>query len=141
MRNRDLVGISQREVTTFYPALVEKKERLQEVIREFFIEHVKSSFESENYTFDVYVTKNEAVKIVDFNPWGAFTLPLLFDWEELEELNEEIDFRIVESRRAVRPGLKTAVPFDYLDTSAGSGWDQFLKNADQELKQQTRDDD
>ncbi|XP_023001444.1 cell division cycle protein 123 homolog [Cucurbita maxima] len=141
VRNRDLVGISQREVTTFYPALVEKTESLLEVIREFFIDHLKSSFESENYTFDVYVTKNEAVKIVDFNPWGAFTLPLLFTWEELEEQNEEVDFRIVESRRAVRPGLKTAVPFDYLDTSPGSGWDQFLKNADQELQQQTRDDD
>ncbi|TYK10216.1 cell division cycle protein 123-like protein [Cucumis melo var. makuwa] len=141
VKNRNLIGISQREVTTFYPALVEKKERLREVIREFFIDHVKANFELENYTFDVYVTRNESVKIVDFNPWGAFTLPLLFDWEELEEEEkEEIDLRIVESRRAVRPGLKTAVPFDYLDMSSGSGWDQFLKNADQEFQHQMRDD-
>ncbi|KGN66107.1 cell division cycle protein 123 homolog [Cucumis sativus] len=141
VKNRNLIGISQREVTTFYPALVEKKERLREVILEFFIDHVKANFELENYTLDVYVTRNESVKIVDFNPWGAFTLPLLFDWEELEEAQkEEIDLRIVECRRAVRPGLKTAVPFDYLDMSSGSGWDQFLKNADQEFQQQTRDD-
>ncbi|KAL0558375.1 hypothetical protein IC582_002937 [Cucumis melo] len=141
VKNRNLIGISQREVTTFYPAVVEKKERLREVIREFFIDHVKANFELENYTFDVYVTRNESVKIVDFNPWGAFTLPLLFDWEELEEEEkEEIDLRIVESRRAVRPGLKTAVPFDYLDMSSGSGWDQFLKNADQEFQHQMRDD-
>lgn len=146
VKNRNLIGISQREVTTFYPAVVEKKERLREVIREFFIDHVKANFELENYTFDVYVTRNESVKILDFNPWGAFTLPLLFDWEELEEEEkeeeekEEIDLRIVESRRAVRPGLKTAVPFDYLDMSSGSGWDQFLKNADQEFQHQMRDD-
>ncbi|MCI07758.1 cell division cycle protein 123, partial [Trifolium medium] len=38
----------------------------------------------------------------------------------------------------VRPGLKTAVPYDYLDTSSGSGWDQFLRNADEELRQQSR---
>lgn len=114
---------------------------MREVIQEFFIDHVKANFELENYTLDVYVTRNESVKIVDFNPWGAFTLPLLFDWEELEEAQkEEIDLRIVECRRAVRPGLKTAVPFDYLDMSSGSGWDQFLKNADQEFQQQTRDD-
>lgn len=140
VRNQEVVGISQREVTTFYPALLEKKESIQEIIREFFIDQVKSRFESGNYTFDVYVTRNEAVKIVDFNPWGAFTLPLLFDWEELEEESERMELRIVESRRAVRPGLKTAVPFDYLDTSAGSGWDQFLRNADQELQNQTRGD-
>ncbi|KAK2661227.1 hypothetical protein Ddye_007760 [Dipteronia dyeriana] len=82
----------------------------------------------------------ERVKILDFNPWGAFTLPLLLNWEELEQ-NEEangMEFRIVESQCAVRLGLKTAVPYDYLDTSPGSGWDQFLRNADEELQQQIR---
>ncbi|WVZ18386.1 hypothetical protein V8G54_005708 [Vigna mungo] len=44
--------------------------------------------------------------------------------------------RIVEYRCAVRPGLKAAVPFDYLDTIAGSGWEEFLRNADEELRQQ-----
>ena len=95
---------------------------------------------SENYTFDVYVTKDKRVKILDFNPWGAFTLPQLFTWEELEQIarNEGniAEFRIVESQCGIRPGLKTAVPQDYLDTGPGSGWDQFLRKADQELKQQ-----
>jgi hypothetical protein len=36
------------------------------------------------------------------------------------------------------PGLKTAVPRDYLDTSPGSGWDQFLRKADKELREQKR---
>ncbi|KAJ6366357.1 hypothetical protein OIU77_002858 [Salix suchowensis] len=82
-------------------------------------------------------------KILDFNPWGAFTLPLLFTWEELEQnLKEEenvVDFRIVESQCGIRPGLKTAVPQDYLDTGPGSGWDQFLRKADEELQQQKMD--
>ncbi|KAH1209865.1 Cell division cycle protein 123 [Glycine max] len=42
----------------------------------------------------------------------------------------DMEFRIVEDRCAVRPGLKTAVPFDYLDTSPGCVWDQFLRKAD-----------
>ncbi|KAJ6733745.1 D123 PROTEIN [Salix koriyanagi] len=143
VRGQQLIGISQREVTTYYPTLLEKRNYLQLLIKEFFTEKVRLKFESENYTFDVYVTKDGRAKILDFNPWGAFTLPLLFTWEELEQnLKEEenvVDFRIVESQCGIRPGLKTAVPQDYLDTGPGSGWDQFLRKADEELQQQKMD--
>ncbi|XWS51904.1 hypothetical protein CRYUN_Cryun11dG0021800 [Craigia yunnanensis] len=141
VRDQLLVGISQREVTTFYPVLCEKKNDLKVLIEEFFNDNVRLKFESEDYTYDVYVTKDERVKVLDFNPWGAFTLLLLFTWEELEQKpmeGDDLDFRIVESQCAVRPGLKTAVPYDYLDTSPGSGWNQFLRNADEELQQQTK---
>ena len=125
-----------------YPALSEKKNDIKVLIQELFDSNVRQEFESENYTFDVYVTKDERVKILDFNPWGAFTLPLLFAWEELQqnvgEEGDDVEFRIVESQCAVRPGLKTAVPYDYLDTKPGSGWDQFFRNADDELQRQTR---
>ncbi|PSS09489.1 Cell division cycle protein like [Actinidia chinensis var. chinensis] len=137
-----LVGISQREVTGYYPALLERKNELQMVIQEFFMDEVRLKFDSENYTFDVYVRKDGQVKLLDFNPWGAFTLPLLFSWEELEENiikdGNTLEFKIVDSQCGVRPGLKTAVPYDYLDTSPGSGWDQFLRNADEELRRQTQ---
>ncbi|XP_065879711.1 uncharacterized protein [Euphorbia lathyris] len=135
-----LVGISQREVTTFYPVLVDKKNRLQALIEKFFLDKVRMRFESENYTFDVYVTKEERVKIVDFNPWGGFTLALLYSWEELEEKGREegnsVNLRIVESQCGIRPGLKSAVPQDYLDTGPGSGWDQFFRKVDAEFQQQ-----
>nr|AFK43861.1 unknown [Lotus japonicus] len=141
VREQKLVGISQREVTTFYPILLEKKNDLLLLMQGFFNNYVRTRFESENYTFDVYITKDERVKVVDFNPWASFTLSLLFTWDELEVINgegDDVEFRIVEDRCGVRPGLKTAVPYDYLDTSAGSGWDQFLRNADEELRRQTR---
>ncbi|KAL0382055.1 UNVERIFIED_CONTAM: Cell division cycle protein [Sesamum calycinum] len=141
VRHKLLLGICQREVTNFYPALLEKKDDLKIMIEEFFMEKVKGNFESESYTFDVYVTKDGRVKLLDFNPWGASTLPLMFTWDEFEEKlreeSNELEFRIVESRCGIRPGLKTAVPYDYLDTSQGSGWDQFLRNADEELRRQT----
>nr|ABN06152.1 D123 [Medicago truncatula] len=108
VQNQKLVGISQREVTTFYLVLIEKKNDILLLTQTFFNNYVRDKFESENYTFDVYVT------------------------------NIIIDFRIVEDRCGVRPGLKTAVPYDYLDTSSGSGWDQFLRNADEELRRQHR---
>lgn len=139
VRNHNLVGISQREVTGFYPILTEKKRDLKTVIEDFYINKVSTRFESECYTFDVYIRKDLEVKLLDFNPWCAVTLPLLFTWEELEsDLESELELRIVESQCGVRPGLKSAVPYDYLDTSEGSGWDQFLRNADDELRKQTR---
>ncbi|KAL6962401.1 hypothetical protein U1Q18_037359 [Sarracenia purpurea var. burkii] len=101
VRGQLLVGISQREVTAFYPTLLERKNELKMVIRAFFIDEVRLKFDLENYTFDVYVTKDSWVKLLDFNPWGAFTLPLLFTWEELQQnFNEDgktVEFRIVES--------------------------------------------
>ncbi|KAL2248843.1 cell division cycle protein 123 homolog [Sesamum indicum] len=141
VRHKLLVGICQRELTNFYPALLEKKYDLKIMIGEFFMEKVKGNFGSESYTFDVYVRKDGRVKLLDFNPWGASTLPLMFTWDELEEKlregGKELEFRIVESRCGIRPGLKTAVPYDYLDTSQGSGWDQFIRNVDEELRRQT----
>ncbi|KAL7119034.1 hypothetical protein ACP275_02G038000 [Erythranthe tilingii] len=140
--NKLLVGICQREVTNFYPTLLERKSDLKAMIVDFFVEEVKGKFRSESFTFDVYVTKDGRVKVLDFNPWGASTLPLMFSWDELEDESREegdeleLEFRIVESRCGIRPGLKTAVPYDYLDTSPGSGWDEFFKNADVELKRQ-----
>ncbi|KAL8541481.1 hypothetical protein ACS0TY_002667 [Phlomoides rotata] len=141
VHHKVLVGISQREVTNFYPALLDGKDELETMIRKLFLENVKENFGSECYVFDVYVTRDGRVKVLDFNPWGAPTLPLLFTWVELEEkVTEEegdLEFRIVESQCGIRPGLKTAVPYDFLDTSPGSGWDQFLRNADEELRRQT----
>lgn len=145
VKRRQLIGITQREVTTFYPVLLEEKERLQALIESFFEEKVRSSFELEDYVLDVYITREGRVKVVDFNTWGGFTLALLFSWEELEgrSLNGEetdgqgeVEMRVVENRCGVRPGLKTAVPYDYVDTGPGSGWDQFLRNADEDLKRQ-----
>ncbi|XP_074277706.1 uncharacterized protein LOC141601330 [Silene latifolia] len=138
VRDQQLLGISQREVTGFYPTLLDKKNELKELIEDFFFDNIQERFKSNNYTLDVYVTNEKTVKLIDFNPWAAFTLPLLFSWEELEQsqVAEDVEFRIVDSQCSVLPGLKTAVPYDYIDMSSGSGWDQFLRNADQELQQQ-----
>ncbi|KAL0925050.1 hypothetical protein M5K25_003357 [Dendrobium thyrsiflorum] len=144
VRRRHLLGISQREVTAFYPSLVDRQQELRRTVEDFFDEVVAPRFGLEDYTFDVYVTGTGKIKILDFNPWGAFTLPLLFTWEELEtegfaEEEEEVVFRLVDSQCGVRPGLKTAVPYDYLDTGEGSGWDEFLRKASDELRMQMKD--
>ncbi|MED6196309.1 hypothetical protein PIB30_046263 [Stylosanthes scabra] len=53
---------------------------------------------------------------MDFNPWGAFTLPLLFTWDELCIHGEggDAEFRIIEEHCGVRPSLKTAFPYTWI---------------------------
>ncbi|CAN0884611.1 Cell division cycle protein 123 homolog [Linum grandiflorum] len=146
VRDQHLVGISQREVTTCYPLILAERRSIRNLIREFFEKQVRLQFESDDYTFDVYVTSDARVKILDFNPWGAFTLPLLFTWEELEQVTEEelddddgVELRVVETRCGIRPGLKTAVPQEFLDAGPGSGWEQVLKKAFEESAQVSDD--
>ncbi|VVB07864.1 unnamed protein product [Arabis nemorensis] len=144
VKSKELVGICQREVTTFYPVLVNEKDLLKGLIEEFFDENIRMEFESDSYTFDVYVTKERRVKLIDFNTWCGSTLPLMYTWEELEGIRgecNELELRIVESRRSVLPGLKTAVPYDYLDVSSGSGWDQVIKKAEEQFQRENQSSD
>ncbi|KAI4974560.1 hypothetical protein ZWY2020_047840 [Hordeum vulgare] len=140
IRGRKLVGVSQRDPSAYYPSLTGWSAEVQPKIEDFFKQVVAPQFASENYTFDVYVRADGRVKLIDFNPWGGYTLPLMFTWEELEDEQrgeDELEFRVVMEQGAVRPGLMTAVPYDMLDWGEGSGWDVFLKKADDELNRQT----
>ena len=138
VRQRKLVAVSQRDPSAYYPSLTGWSSEVQPKIEAFFDEVIEPQFASINYTFDVYVRTDGRVKLIDFNPWGGYTLPLLFAWEELEEEGRgpELEFRVVMQQGAVRPGLMTAVPYDMLDWGEGSGWDVFLKKADEELDRQ-----
>lgn len=93
-----LVGVSQREVTGFYPGLLDEREELESSLFGFFKEHISEEFELNDYTFDCYVTRDGRVKLIDFSPWRAFTLPLLFSWEELEKNYDEALEKIKEMK-------------------------------------------
>ena len=108
-------------------------------------------------TYDVYVMSSGRVRVIDFNPWGGATLPLLFTWRELARLDgartgprachfpfscrvrrrcaeaegegdaEELPaVRVVDSPLGIRPGLRTGVPLELYDTSAGSALQDFI---------------
>lgn len=51
---------------------------------------------------DVYIDQKKRVWLIDFNPFGAPTCPLLFDWEDFVGL-DKLEARIVESRDEVLP--------------------------------------
>jgi hypothetical protein len=86
VQGRKLVGASQRDRSASYPSLLGWRGEVQLKIEEFFEDVTEPQFASENYyTFDVFVRADGRVKLIGFNPWGGYTLPLLFAWDELEE--------------------------------------------------------
>ncbi|GAQ83739.1 hypothetical protein KFL_001600080 [Klebsormidium nitens] len=85
VKGNQLRGICQREVTSFYPSILESRKELGPVIETFIQDHVLGHFPDPDFVCDVYVTSDRRVKIMDFNPYGGGTLPLLFSWSDFEE--------------------------------------------------------
>ena len=155
VKNRNLVAASQRHVNDFYEFLVRDKDAIEDAIALFWESNVSCTSwhdDQVDYVFDVYVTpKTKKVKIIDFNVWGGTTLPLLFEWHELEAMNrdraegddargyaDEIEFRIIESQGHIRPGLQLGVPFDLYDTSEGGAISEFLEEQRRRQEQESR---
>lgn len=83
VRDNKLVGISQRDVSQHFPQLVGCEGDIKHLLETFFEEHIQGVFPLSNYSMDTYITAKGKVRLLDFNPIGGTTSPLLFDWEEL----------------------------------------------------------
>lgn len=46
---------------------------------------------------DVYIDRKSRIWVIDVNPFGAPTSPLMFEWEDFEETPDFYDFRIVQN--------------------------------------------
>ena len=54
---------------------------------------------------DVYIEKSQArVWVMDFNPWGSKTDSLLFEWDELKNMNTnaEIVYKVIEKAQEIQ---------------------------------------
>jgi hypothetical protein len=69
-------------VTSFYPSILESSDELRLVIEAFVQDQIVGRFPDPDFVCDVYVTSDRRVKIMDFNPYGGNTLPLLFSWSD-----------------------------------------------------------
>jgi len=87
--NRDeLVAVSQRDYTTFYPSMAAIKSEVEGDILSFFQSKIKGNFAGgPDYTFDVYRKSKGNVLLIDFNPFSPVTDALLFTWAELAEMS------------------------------------------------------
>jgi len=163
VRGGNFCAVSQRHVNDYFEFLCDDlvARSIEFAIDEFWhenIAHTDWHAEMQDYVFDVYVTpKNKRVKLIDFNVWGGTTLPLLFDWIELEELgarmsgdacaghgdgdacsaHDGVEFRIVTGQEHIRPGLQLGVPYDLYDTSSGGAIAEFLKEQRRQQAQES----
>jgi hypothetical protein len=95
--DHELVGISQRHPSKFYPHLQPPTDGTihpsADLIQSFFETYIQNKFSNgriHRYVVDLYIDSQERVWIVDFNVWATRTDGLLFDWEELALLGKEI---------------------------------------------------
>ena len=159
--NGTITGVSQRDVTSFYPFLVNEKSKIGWTIERFWKDEIRPSawhrkicgdgsvastekrnaFSNKNgYCMDVVLSNdNEKVRfIIDFNPFGGATLPLLFSYDELSnDDGNEIAFevRVVETQGKVLPSKGFGVPFDLVDTSEHSAIAEFIKKQQEKQHQ------
>ncbi|KAI4126626.1 MAG: hypothetical protein LQ338_003648 [Usnochroma carphineum] len=83
VRSRSLLCLCQRDLNhyDFLPSLTPT---LNPLIQTFFNDHLRDTFEGENFVFDVYIPPpHRRVWLIDINPWAPRTDPLLFSWMEV----------------------------------------------------------
>jgi len=150
-----LVGISQRQTLGLYEHLGQQGEVdiLQREIRGFFDQHIRGSFPLQRYAFDVHVgaAPQRRMRLVDFSPWSQSTDACLFDWPDLADLADAAavaagsleptvlspEFRVVreEADKRAKADRYSQIPLELARLGAGEGVDDFLKKADDFLKQ------
>lgn len=88
--NNQILGISQRDCSTYYDHLSNDKDELEDKIVEFFENKIKGKFDLEKYSTDIFIDRKKRIWIIDFNPFGDPSSGLLFEWHELKTSYESI---------------------------------------------------
>ncbi|KAL7641560.1 UNVERIFIED_CONTAM: hypothetical protein RMT77_007433 [Armadillidium vulgare] len=142
VKDKELVGISQRDTSQFYSSVHKEKDLIVEDIALFWEEHIRNYFHLFSYVFDVHRPKNGSVTLIDFGPFGNTTDSLMFSWEELKNMNSsnipegvdsnliedelwgyavEPEFRYITNGTGVQPSPYShyGLPVDIVDLSTG----------------------
>uniref|UniRef100_A0A6B2LAG5 Cell division cycle protein 123 homolog n=1 Tax=Arcella intermedia TaxID=1963864 RepID=A0A6B2LAG5_9EUKA len=137
---KELIAISQRYPTKFYPFLVKEKENLLQTLKSFFLENIRHGMNETEYVVDVYVVpKEKRVYIIDFGIFGPMSDPALFSWEELlpsskDRSTQNCIMRVVENEMGIQPNeaLVSRVPYDLKDFSDDGALKEYFNNLNYE---------
>lgn len=138
VRNHKLIAVCQRHHRQYYEYVENQLHTLPVEICRFFRERIRNAFPNANYVVDIYKKRDGNFWVIDFNPWGSMTDPLLFTWEELNafeqsQLTDEDSvivspdgepigmFRYPKKDSTMQPSetLSYRMPQDFLDLSRG----------------------
>eukprot|EP00038_Savillea_parva_P009025 m.180735 g.180735 ORF g.180735 m.180735 type:complete len:532 (-) comp15086_c0_seq1:102-1697(-) len=101
VRQNELVGISQRDHTNFYPAVANAADDIKADLVSFFNTRIRTRFPRDNYVFDIYRKGQGSMLLLDFNPLSPVTDALLFEWPELlPHVPEDVEMVTDESKSA-----------------------------------------
>lgn len=89
VKNKELVGICQRDVSQSYSCIGGDRLNIRSDIISFWRENIENRFPLQDYVFDVYRPAKDHVVLLDFNPFGETTDGLLFTWSELQQQSED----------------------------------------------------
>lgn len=130
IKDKHLIGVSQRYCSTFYSFLNTDKELYINLITSFFNKVIMPNYdEDDNYTVDIYVENNKKVWIIDFGVFGENIVDLcLFEWEELNNNNDyKLIYKVVEVESGIIPSDKMfyQLPLE-LQNIGDNGLDDYL---------------
>ncbi|KAL0580118.1 hypothetical protein V5O48_001894 [Marasmius crinis-equi] len=148
VRENKLIGICQRD-SNYYDFLneAETKTQISNAIETFWKSKIKPRWvSSSDYVFDVLLTRDlNRAHVLDFNPFATRTDPLLFTYEELEDLRtrsqERPLLRVIDSRshpaaNANSPANQhNMVPFEALSMSSGRNIHEFADLWEESIKE------
>ncbi|AMD20497.1 HDL247Cp [Eremothecium sinecaudum] len=124
VRDGNIIGISQRDLN-YYDFLAPLKKTLKAKIEEFLYHEVLEKFPDDCFVADIYIPRPfTKVWLIDINPFGRKTDPLMFSWTELVTSYEEddsYDFRLITEhnigRFASKEHSENQVPTDIVEAS------------------------
>ncbi|XP_033647869.1 cell division cycle protein 123 homolog [Asterias rubens] len=128
VKNDNIIGISQRDHTNFFPDLIPLADDINLEIEDFHDRHIAGNFPDHDYVYDIYRQDKRKFLLIDFNPFGEVTDPLLFNWTDLNQLDVTSPesqswetFRIVRSFEGIQPSqyLSYRIPMDILHLTTG----------------------
>ena len=93
MKNRKLIGVSQYQYHDTFAGLPKLIDSIRWAI-EIFFEQFRIASHLDDVIFDVFVRRHGPmhettweVKLLEINPFGAFTDPCLFDWRDMNSFD------------------------------------------------------
>jgi len=155
VRDNNIVGISQRHGTSFFSFLPQMREELRPKIVDFFNDDIKGQVPVSSYIFDVYISRNRRVWLVDFGLFDSeVSDSILFDWSELVEqdkttntnttnTNEDFPFKVVESAIGVlvpSSRMRHGLPQDMLLDNTGTPMDNLMKQIREQASEELQED-
>lgn len=141
-----IIAISQRDTASHYPYIAQNYDEIHSQIKEFFHKKISGKFPDNNYVFDIFIKTSKLIKLVDFNPFGDVTDPLLFTWDELSQVEPdgqaesvETIFRFVTSSAGVQPSpfLSSRIPKENLNLVSSDDINKmvdFLKSTESTIE-------